>query len=66
MLKSEPLRSPGPRPGGVGAGEVLQCGVRGGAETALGTAVKVLHLHNKLYFSGAPIAYSLAIPRLAW
>ncbi|KAI4535677.1 hypothetical protein MG293_014004 [Ovis ammon polii] len=26
VLKSEPLRSPGPRPGGVGAGEVLQCG----------------------------------------
>lgn len=50
----------------MGAGEVLQSGVRGGAETALGTAVKVLHLHNKLYFSGAPTAYSLAIPSLAW
>lgn len=42
--------------------EALQGGVKG-AETAPGSTAEVLHLHDKLYFSRAPIAHSLVIPR---
>ena len=58
-----PDRTPSRRGGG---GRGAQSGMRGGAETTLGTTAEALHLHNKLYFSRAPVAYSLVVPRLAW
>lgn len=52
----------GPVQEGWECGEALQGGVKG-AETAPGSTAEVLRLHDKLYFSRAPIAYSLVIPR---